>query len=339
MEENWHTPPNTNGDIFRNMLFTDRPPVVNKNLQFLIIYDERNALLGGTNMVDLYWTGTLWHYNDISDFTREKAAITQQMSNGICDAVYLGHNKFVVVEDSGAVQITEIVQSTNKESEFVFLERACQHDDSISTVSAFSNKRNIVTGGMDCCLKVWDVEDLVATYSYSFAHTDIITSTDVKPMCSSEFISTSLDGELLLWDIRRAKPAHCIFKRPDCQLLAVTWNTVMDHLIAVGAADGSIALIDVRQTENPLYESVESNRGIHKLLFNPNPERKEQLACCSNDTFVKVFDTYREMLPIFEDNSHSDFVQGLAWFKDDLFSCSWDGSVIKHVVFSSDDSS
>jgi len=43
----------------------------------------------------------------------------------------------------------------------------------------------------------------------------------------------------------------------------------------VGAADGSIALIDVRQTENPLYESVESNRGIHKLLFNPNPERSE----------------------------------------------------------------
>lgn len=64
-----------------------------------------------------------------------------------------------------------------------------------------------------------------------------------------------------------------IFKRHDCHLLAVTWNTVSDHLIAVGAADGSIALIDVRQTENPLYESVEFNRGIHKLLFNPNPER------------------------------------------------------------------
>ncbi|EFN72018.1 Methylosome protein 50 [Camponotus floridanus] len=321
--ENWNIP-NINGDTFRNMLFSDRSSVVNKNLQFLLIYDEHNALLGGTNMNDLYWTGTIWHYNDISDFTRNKAAITQQMNNGICDAVYLGHNKFVVVEDSGAVQITEIVQLTNEQSEFQFLERACQHDDSILTVSGFSNKRNIVTGGMDCCLKVWDIEDLVATYSYNFAHTDIITSTDVKPMCSSEFISTSLDG---------------IFKRHDCHLLAVTWNTVSDHLIAVGAADGSIALIDVRQTENPLYESVEFNRGIHKLLFNPNPERKEQLACCSDDTFVKVFDTYREMLPIFENNSHSDFVQGLAWYKDDLFSCSWDGSVIKHVVCSSDNNS
>lgn len=101
-------------------------------------------------MDDLYWTGTIWHYNDISDFARDKAVIMQQMNNGICDAVYLGHNKFVVVEDSGAVQITEIVQLTNEQSEFQFLERACQHDNSILTVSGFSNKRNIVTGGMDC---------------------------------------------------------------------------------------------------------------------------------------------------------------------------------------------
>lgn len=43
-KENWNTPnnaPNTNGDTFRNMLFTDRPPVVNKNLQFLLIYDGK----------------------------------------------------------------------------------------------------------------------------------------------------------------------------------------------------------------------------------------------------------------------------------------------------------
>lgn len=58
---------------------------------------------------------------------------------------------------------------------------------------------------------MWDVEDLIATYSYSFAHLDIITGTDVKPMCSSIFVSVSLDSESLLWDIRRAKPASCMY--------------------------------------------------------------------------------------------------------------------------------
>lgn len=115
----------------------------------LVSVTEHNALLGGTNMADIYWNGTLWHYTDISDFSRERAVITQRMDNGVCDAVYLSHNRYVSVEDSGAVQIREIVK-TDEEFEFQQLEYACQHEDSILTVSVFSNLRNIVTGGMDC---------------------------------------------------------------------------------------------------------------------------------------------------------------------------------------------
>lgn len=147
---------------------------------------------------------------------------------------------------------------------------------------------------------MWDVEDLIATYSYSFAHLDIITDTDVKPMCSSVFVSVSLDSESLLWDIRRAKPASCtyiyrffflislnliffkkefslffkgIFKKNDCPLTAVSWNTTLENIIAIGTAEGSIAIIDIRQTETPLCESSACDRGVHKLLFNPTPER------------------------------------------------------------------
>ncbi|XP_077265189.1 methylosome protein WDR77 [Temnothorax americanus] len=325
--------PNLNGDVFRNMLFVEnRSPVDTKQLQFLSIYDEHNALLGGTNMVDLYWNGTVWYYKDISDFSRNRAAaMTQRTDSGIVDAVYLSKSKFVSVEDSGAVQIYQIGEM-DEGTQFQNLEYACQHDNSVLTVSVFSNRRNIVTGGMDCCLKIWDAEDLIASYSYSFAHTDIITGTDVKPTCNSTFVSVSFDSESLLWDIRRAKPATCIFKKKNCSLSAVSWNTNLDHLIAIGTNNGSIVLIDIRQTETPLYESVECDRSVHKLLFNPNPERKEQLACCSDSTSVKIFDAHREMLQLFEDNRHCDFVRGLAWCKDDLYSCSWDGNVIKHIV-------
>lgn len=99
-------------------------------------------------MVDLYWNGTLWHYKDISDFSREKATVTQRMDSGVCNAAYLSENRFVSVEDSGAIQIQEIVQ-TDEQSQFQHLEYACQHEDSILTVSVFSNQRNFVTGGMD----------------------------------------------------------------------------------------------------------------------------------------------------------------------------------------------
>jgi len=46
---------------------------------------------------------------------------------------------------------------------------------------------------------------------------------------------------------------------------------------------------------------------------------------------VKVFDVHREM-QIYGDSSHCDFVRGLAWYKDDLYSCSWDENVTKHIV-------
>lgn len=42
------------------------------------------------------------------------------------------------------------------------------------------------------------------------------------------------------------------------------------------------------------------------------------------------------MQVIFEDNVHSDFVQGFAWHKDELFSCSWDGNVMKHTILPND---
>ncbi|XP_011879747.1 PREDICTED: methylosome protein 50 isoform X2 [Vollenhovia emeryi] len=331
--ETWTTTPNSSGDVFRNMSFIEnRTPAYTKQLQFLEIYDENNALLGGTNMVDLYWNGTLWHYKDLSDFSQERAAVTQRVSSGVTDAVYLGKSRFVSAEDSGAVQVHEIVE-TDEEAKFQPLSYACQHEDSILTMSVFSNRRNIVTGGMDCCLKIWDTEDLIASYSYNLAHLDIVTSTDVKPMCSSTFVSASLDGESLLWDIRRAKPASCIFKdNNNTPLSAVAWNATLDHLIAIGTANGSVVLIDVRQAGTPLHESVESDRGVHKLSFNPNPERKEQLACCFDSEVVKVIDTYREMLLIHEDAVHQDFVRGLAWCEDDLYSCCWDGRVMKRIV-------
>lgn len=78
------------------------------------------------------------------------------------------------------------------------------------------------------------------------------------------------------------------------------------------------------------------DRSVHKLLFNPDPERKEQLACCFDGTPVKVFDASKELCPIFEVDTHSDFVRDLEWYKNNLFSCSWDGSVIKHTISFSD---
>ena len=69
---------------------------------------------------------------------------------------------------------------------------------------------------------------------------------------------------------------------------------------------------------------------MHKLLFNPNSPN--QLAGCCDSTEVKVFDSFNDFLPIYENNAHTDFVRGLAWHKSELVTCSWDNRVLTHKV-------
>ncbi|XP_033340350.2 methylosome protein WDR77 [Megalopta genalis] len=330
--------PNLNADVYRNMTAADRPIVHDKNLQFILIHNEKNAVLGGSNMSDRYWTGSLWYYNDISDFDRTKAFLASKTESGVCDGAYLEQDKFVVSEDSGVLQVLGLVETTDIHShELQSLGYACLHDNSLLTLSVFQDNTHLVTGGMDYCIKVWDTAELLATHSFSFAHTDIVTSVDVQPKSSSTFVSTSLDCEALIWDIRQSEPAQSILKK-DFSLTAASWNYSLDHLIAIGTDNGDVILVDIRKTsDSVLQESKIFSKSVHKVLFNPNPERSEELACCCDDILVQVLDINRNLSSIYENERHIDFVRGLAWYKDELFSCSWDNTVNKHTIHSCND--
>lgn len=327
--------PNLNAEMYKNMIPADRPSCPDKHLEF-ILYNEKNAILGASNLTDRYWTGTVWYYNDTSDFNRDKAFIATKTESGVCTAAYLDQEKFAVGQDSGLLQILGLVEIPDiDQQELQCLGYACQHDDTLLSLSVFSDNAHLVTGGMDCCIKVWDVENLISTHSFHYGHTDIVTGVDVQRSNNSVFISSSFDSCALMWDIRKSKPACSILEKDGCGLTAVSWNPTCDNIVAIGVDDGSITLMDIRKTDNLLCEPLVFSRPIHKLTFNPDPERSEQIACCSDDTLVKVLDTNKDCNVIYENNSHSDFVRGLTWYNDKLLSCSWDDTVVIHRVKSS----
>ncbi|XP_076646990.1 methylosome protein WDR77 isoform X2 [Halictus rubicundus] len=290
-------------------------------------------------MTDRYWSGTVWYYNDILDFTREKAFIATKTESGVCDGAHLGQDKFVISEDSGVLQILGLVETADTQlQELQSLGYACLHDSSLLTLSVFQDNARLVTGGMDYCIKVWDTAELIATHSFSFAHTDIVTSVDVQPKSTTTFVSTSLDCEALMWDIRQPNPAQSILKKQLFGLTTVNWNSVLDHIIAIGTDNGDVILVDTRKaSDSALQNAKVFPRSVHKLLFNPNPERSEEIACCCDDTLVRVLDINRNFSLIYENERHTDFVRGLAWYKDELVSCSWDNSVNKHTIHPCDD--
>lgn len=107
-------------------------------------------------MTDRYWYGTLWYFDKLDNLERELDRNTYtsavRTASGVCDAVFLGrNNKFAVGEDSGVVLLYEINPNNDTQAqELQFSGFSYQHDDSVTSLSAFQDGTFLVSGGMDC---------------------------------------------------------------------------------------------------------------------------------------------------------------------------------------------
>ncbi|KAG7188114.1 hypothetical protein KM043_015961 [Ampulex compressa] len=294
------------------MTADDGPLIPDKHLQFILIHDEKNAVLGGSNMTGRYWSGSIWCYDDIRNFNRDKAVATEITKSGTCSGAYLEQDKFIIAEDNGELRIFQLCVTRESELRIQHLRCAKQTGDTILNMSPLAHKSYVVTGGIDCCIKVWNIPELIAVHSFNYAHTDIVTCVVSQPESESTFASTSLDNTALIWDIRQSKPAHCIRKSIGIGLTAVAWNIFQDNIVAIGAIDGSVELVDVRNLNYALIKSDVSSRSVHRLVFNPDPGSSEQLACCFDNTYVKVLDTNTDLSLVYKSDVHKDFVRDLA---------------------------
>lgn len=102
-------------------------------------------------MVDRYWNGTIWFYNDLTNFDGTKYSAAIRTESGVHVAAYLEkYDKFITGEDSGLLQVFELnCKTESKTQEIRCVGYMCQHDDTLTCISTFSNKNNIVTSGMD----------------------------------------------------------------------------------------------------------------------------------------------------------------------------------------------
>lgn len=102
-----------------------------------------------------------------------------------------------------------------------------------------------------------------------------------------------------------------------------------ENIIAVGGQDGSITILDVRNIRGEvLHECTLFERGVHRLLFST----EDLLAACCDSTEVSVLKMSIELDVVYQNNDHDDFVRGLSWIKNELFTCGWDDKITRHVV-------
>ncbi|KAJ8718607.1 hypothetical protein PYW08_002844 [Mythimna loreyi] len=192
--------------------------------------------------------------------------------------------------------------------------------------SANSSKEFIVTGGLDCLVKVWTFENDRLQLLHSLeGHTMAVVSIAVSPSAPIA-VSSSLDSTLIFWDLCTGKKlteiptgvtdAWQLAFSPDGNHIATGGHTGKVHVyqvqngtitktldtrgkfilsiayssngkyIATGSEDGILCILDVAQGK--VVHTVEAHAGpIRSVAFSPCCRR---LATASNDCLVKTYD-------------------------------------------------
>lgn len=319
-------------DLYRNFTPAACPFQTEKHLDFVEVSEDGYMLLGTSNLTGRYWTGSVWYF--MKAVAEKDVCLTGvDCCTGVTDGKFLDSKQKVVIgEDSGAVTVLYVTQlEDDRTYQFRPVATRNDHDNTVLSISVSTDKTKIVTGGMDMCIKVWNIDELITEHTYRPAHCDHVTSVAFCPDSTNcVFASCSLDGCLLLWDIRQSKPAKVLIDTPDEGLSAVVWQPGQENFLTVGTVLGNLRSLDIR-TGNILAKTRPFRRPIHRLAS----AYTSWLAVCADSNEVKVLDCRSENLDtLYNDDRHTDFIRGLSWHPQlkTLITCGWDKRVLSHSI-------
>lgn len=307
------------------------------HLMFLDISEDGHMLLGAGDLSGRYWSSSIYYSKEAkTSLNKENSRTTQDMENVLCCGKILESGKKIVVgDDVGKIFLASVKVEENDSFVLNMLVGAADHDSAVLALSLSPDKKKLVSGGIDMCIKVWDVSESLSTlFTYRPAHSKMVTDVAYSPNSDTVFASCSHDGSAVLWDTRQiTKPALALKRECEERLEAGCW--LGENVFAVGSAYGNIMLIDTRMKailgQAECFKQKTGSRPLHKLVSNSNG----LLAACGDTNEVKVFETSSECLKqIYTSASHDDFVRGLAWHPktSHLYSCGFDSTVKCHDI-------
>lgn len=313
------------------------PCQVEKHLDFITFNKHGHLLMGSSNLTGRYWGGSLWYYeNSACAPDVEKCTSGYEITSGLSEGVFLDNDKSIMVgQDTGTIEFFTL---TTTESG-THLRSVCQvdeHLDIVHNVKVTCNRKMALTASADMSIRLWDCEGYRVVRLLSVAHSQQVMSVAPHPTNEQVFLSTGMDGNVLLWDLRCLRPASCLYRdwdnKPECAVwLEKSVGSGIDHFL-LGTQNGILLL----RSTTILNESLATFDAFERPLFRlaSNPFRSNMIAACGDDSKVIVVDIEDELMKLrYEDDRHSDFVRGIAW-KDaeTLVTCGWDKNVYTHLL-------
>ncbi|KAF0295230.1 Methylosome protein 50 [Amphibalanus amphitrite] len=322
------------------------PAEMKRHLEFIDIKQDGRLLLGASSLTTRYWTGDVWLFDkasDAPDVGRFTAA--RETESGVpCGAFIDGLGvRAVVGQDLGIVEVLgweAAEEGTEDDRLLVTHGRSSAGDGAVLTLDTLSpgsaaggdadmEAVRAVTGSSDGRLHVWDLETLVAEVCYPGAHQHSVTGVTAHPSLPHQFISCGLDGEVLMWDTRAAKPATRLAGGGGDRPLCCAWSPTDSATVAVGWESGRVSLLNA--VSGAETAAARRARPLHRLRWHP---RRPWVAACGDQTAVEVYSAEQKLRQLHCDDLHADMVRGLAWAPDSdtLYSCGWDRAVLSRTV-------
>ncbi|XP_026477486.1 methylosome protein 50-like [Ctenocephalides felis] len=328
---------NLNADIFRSVILNGANHSNKYFLHDLLeINDDNTVLLCSNDIVSRFQNGLLSLYKSPEDLLKQNVLTSLKEEVTSSAAAFINSNLIFVAEDSGVMKLHTTDSYDGKNGKLRTVSKTSAHQDIVNSVIKLTGSTNCVTAGNDLEIKIWDTDYLqdrfAAIHSFYPAHRDFITDLTVNDCEVNTFGSCSNDHISFLWDLRKSTPATGLFKS-EHGLKCINWQPE-SNVVALGDCDGTIFLVDTRYPGAVFKKIPCFTAELHKIEFCPS--NTKLLAVCADDTAVKVIDIEKDNPDciIYEENSHTGLVRGLAWNREsqELYTCGYDNKLVTHSI-------
>ncbi|XP_071993800.1 methylosome protein WDR77 [Engystomops pustulosus] len=289
---------------------------------------DGTMLLSASSLNSRTWGGSIWVFKDPTGAPNESLCTAGvQTETSIADAAWVLERGILVAADSGAVELWELLDN---ESLLVNKFTKYEHDDIVTSVSVFPAGTLAVSGSKDFSVQIWDLSQKTPLKAYK-AHSGQVNCVSTCPGKEDVFLSCGEDKRVLLWDTRNPKPAKSInVCASNVSPTYVIWHPNKDDTFACGDETGTVYIVNLKNPESA--QAVEAHsRSITGLAYSDHSS--PLLASISEDCSVVVLNS--DSSEVFKDQTHQDFITGVAWSPTDLSSFTtvgWDHKVLHHSV-------
>ncbi|KAG8187402.1 hypothetical protein JTE90_016946 [Oedothorax gibbosus] len=157
------------------------------------------------------------------------------------------------------------------------------HTDGVSGVK-WIEENEIVTCGLDCTLKIWDVE--LGGLKHQLNGSKAFLGISYSPL-SRLIVSGSSDRHVRLWDPRSKDGTlvKSVFSSHSLWVTSLAWSPVHEHQFVSGSMDCLVKLWDTRSPKTPLFDIS----GHEEKVFAVDWSLKDYIISGGADNHVKLY--------------------------------------------------